>query len=80
MQKEKARVYKIGDNLTEFPHALIAKLVDWNKPPRNTDCYYDKRFTRSLLMALVLEDRLVVSNVSDNEKKFIHSMLFSTLN
>lgn len=75
MQKEKARVYKIGDNLTEFPYALIVKLLAWNKPPRQDDVYYDKRFTRALLMALVPEDRLASSNVSDQEKQFIQSKL-----
>lgn len=71
MQEEKDRVYKIGNNLIEFPHALIEKLLDWNKPPRNTDRYYDKRFTRSLLMSMVPKDRLVGSNVSEDEKQFI---------
>lgn len=73
MQKDKARVYKIGNNLTEFPHALIVKLLQWNKPPRDTDIHYDKRFARALLMALVPEDRLRSSNVSDEEKQFIQS-------
>ncbi|XP_055308955.1 uncharacterized protein LOC129572867 [Sitodiplosis mosellana] len=72
--KEKARVYKIGDNLTEFPHGLIVKLLQWNKPPRDTDRYYDERFTRALLMALVPEDRLASSNVSDEEKQFIQAL------
>lgn len=73
IQKEKARVYKIGDNLTEFPNALIIKLLSWNKPPRRDDVYYDKRFTRSLLMALVPQDRLASSNVFEEEKRFIQS-------
>lgn len=57
--------------MIEFPAALISKLLDWNKVPRNNDCYYDKRFTRSLLMALVDENRLRAGEISLDEKSFI---------
>lgn len=68
----RGRIYKIGSNLYEIPHALIQKFQTWNRNfPENASKDTDEIVVRALLLILVSRYELAQFHIEADTLKFI---------
>lgn len=59
----------------EIPHFVFAEFIKWNKPPLNMMALYDKPFVRTLILALIEENKLLDGGIPGDVMDFVKSML-----